>query len=325
MRSLEQESRRRMLSYEAIVYPEKETETGRGLARVDAAGGADIILGHVVWAFGLAGFPRIIAKLGRLDAPVAVVDEYGDVAPETIHAAGGKTRTYRIGSSQSAPRRVARLLLQNGHRHVAYISPIHTYPWTRMRFRVLNDTFTAAHRRNTVSLFTSDSSRQTELLYSQFHVLHRAPELIAFLNRFSSSYLALSDAEAFRRLEHEITAILNRIERLPHVNDFFDGILRDERITAWIASNDLDALLALNYLRGKKVDIPGELSLVSFDDASEAYSYNFSSYNFNVPAVVQGVLDYFLAPAATSGRERVIEAPGMIVERGTTGPAPMCR
>jgi len=99
----------------------------------------------------------------------------------------------------------------------------------------------------------------------------------------------------------------------------FDTISHTDSATAWVAHNDTIALLALDYLQEHHVQLPQELSLIGFDDTLEGFGRGLSSYSFNVTAIVSAMFEHVLAPRRTGPRSRVVEIPGMVLERQTSG------
>jgi len=115
-----------------------------------------------------------------------------------------------------------------------------------------------------------------------------------------------------------IRPLMYRRQALP----LFDDIRRTEPATAWVAYKDDIALLALHYLRDARVRLPQDLSLVGFGDTHTEMRQGLSSYNFNIPAVVNSMLDHVLAPRRAGARSPMVEIPGTVVERRTSGQAP---
>jgi DNA-binding LacI/PurR family transcriptional regulator len=106
----------------------------------------------------------------------------------------------------------------------------------------------------------------------------------------------------------------------------FDKALENREITAWIAANDSVAVCALDYLRARDACIPGDLSIISFDDTIWAFTRQFTSYNFNVDAVVAAMIRHIEDGAGRRGKaeRRFVEIDGYIVERSTVGKARKC-
>ena len=68
------------------------------------------------------------------------------------------------------------------------------------------------------------------------------------------------------------------------------------------------------------VALPRDMSLVSFDDTTEAYLQGVTSYNFNIPALVNAVLEHIVSPGWVRRHGQIVEIPGTVLERRTSGP-----
>jgi DNA-binding LacI/PurR family transcriptional regulator len=75
--------------------------------------------------------------------------------------------------------------------------------------------------------------------------------------------------------------------------------------------------MALDFL---KKHSHRKISLIGFDDTFEAFRKGLTSYNFNIQALVQLMLNHVVNPAnmLSSKRTRAVEIEGMLVERQTT-------
>jgi LacI family transcriptional regulator len=113
----------------------------------------------------------------------------------------------------------------------------------------------------------------------------------------------------------------------------FERALGDRRATAWIGVNDTVALAALAFLRAAGRRVPADLSVVGFDDSNDALRAGLASYDFNLPALAEALVEHVVGWRSRSGRDHspVAEIPGLLVERDSlgsasgTGPAPQGR
>lgn len=88
--------------------------------------------------------------------------------------------------------------------------------------------------------------------------------------------------------------------------------------------NDLIAIPTLDFLRRHNITVPGRSPVCGFDDTLDALGQRLTSYNFNVPAVVRGMVDFVLRPGVEMGRhdrEFPVEIEGVVIERGSSGVA----
>ncbi len=74
--------------------------------------------------------------------------------------------------------------------------------------------------------------------------------------------------------------------------------------------------------------MPQGVSVIGFDDSSDAFDNDLTSYNFSVPSLVHAMVRYVLDSRASSSefyRQEPIELDGFINRRGTTGATPRTR
>jgi DNA-binding LacI/PurR family transcriptional regulator len=68
--------------------------------------------------------------------------------------------------------------------------------------------------------------------------------------------------------------------------------------------------------------VPGRISVTSFDNTVDSFGQGLTSYDFNVPAIVQAMFDHILEPRRSVPRaEPILEIPGVIMARQSSGPA----
>jgi DNA-binding LacI/PurR family transcriptional regulator len=100
--------------------------------------------------------------------------------------------------------------------------------------------------------------------------------------------------------------------------------LSDRRTTAWVACNDPTALMCLDFLASQGMAVPGEMSVVGFDDMTMAFVNNLTSYNFNSRAVMHAMVRWIIAPQLVERLGRggdVVQVAGYVSRRGTTARA----
>ena len=115
----------------------------------------------------------------------------------------------------------------------------------------------------------------------------------------------------------------NRIQMGLYLQPLFEQAIAMPAITAWVTANDAIAVCALEFLRVRGVDVPGRISLISFDDSVSAMTRRITSYNFNLPGIVSAAFRHVLRSnhQTQAPRSRTVEIPGTIVERETSGRA----
>jgi DNA-binding LacI/PurR family transcriptional regulator len=108
------------------------------------------------------------------------------------------------------------------------------------------------------------------------------------------------------------------------MREVFDRALRSRGATAWVGLSDTCALAAQHYLQAQRVRVPEEISLVGFDNGTEAFCNGLTSYDFNPPGAVEAMLGHVMqfqgARARRGQSQGMVEVPGTIMVRGTTAP-----
>ena len=106
--------------------------------------------------------------------------------------------------------------------------------------------------------------------------------------------------------------------------EHFRRLARDRSITAWVGLNDEIAIEALIYLRSNDVRVPGDISLMGFDDSIEAGFQGLTSYCFNGASAMHLMAEYIVrpdSPLMRAGNGKPVIIKGFVHERATTGRA----
>jgi DNA-binding LacI/PurR family transcriptional regulator len=106
----------------------------------------------------------------------------------------------------------------------------------------------------------------------------------------------------------------------------FKNALAFKDATAWVCANDGAAMRALSFLGKAGVQVPRDLSVVGFDNVPvSALERRLTTLDFNATGFVHHMLNFILRPPKPRGpyRHKAIEIEGIVLERDTTGPAPL--
>jgi DNA-binding LacI/PurR family transcriptional regulator len=206
-----------------------------------------------------------------------------------------------------------------GHRKVAFITPYHQSQWCVERLRGVQHAFAAAGLPEGVALFDASVDNLLELMVRQkpFSTFRR--HLRQFEDAVSRPYdLTQNLFEENLALHHMEAQFLKS-----HLEPYFRRALADSATTAWIGATDMVGLIALTFLRTNGVGVPQAKSVISYDDTIEAFGVGLSSYSFNVAAIVQAMFDHITSgPSRRARGPQVLEVPGVVMARATTGPVP---
>jgi len=99
------------------------------------------------------------------------------------------------------------------------------------------------------------------------------------------------------------------------------GIARHSDITAWVGYSDTIALACKELLESMDIAIPGDISVMGFDDSQRAWQSGLTSYNFNTAGYVGAIVSFLLRPQSSSRRRAsgpgVVELKGFVNDRGS--------
>jgi DNA-binding LacI/PurR family transcriptional regulator len=100
-------------------------------------------------------------------------------------------------------------------------------------------------------------------------------------------------------------------------------LLEDPSITAWVAVTDGIGRAALHFLHENRIDVPGRISVVAFDNEVGSRLENLSSYEFDMPGLLHQTMSFAAGRAGTAIKvQRVVEWPGILFQRQSSGRAP---
>jgi DNA-binding LacI/PurR family transcriptional regulator len=301
-------------------------------------------LGFVLWPGEWPGRPEgsadilaILAALAASKRPVAILDEMGGFPIPEGRRRAADLRVFTIAASL-AGRDMGKALLRLGHRRIAYFSPYQGLRWSDARHQGLAAAFSAAGRPGAVIPFGLAFGRKYNrvLQTGRFHA-GAAGRTAAIFDRilgqrvgkgaregalaarmredvFPGLYAGLEFELLDRWFEEEIQAAM-----LPA----FRQALADKGITAWVGANDATALAAARFLRGEGRRIPGDVSVAGFDNTPASFEAGLTSYHFGITGFSQALLGFLLHPARKGGsrNDRTEEVEGVLISRGSTGPA----
>ena len=281
---------------------------------------AQPVVGVLVWSLGLiAGdMERLAVSLRNTGKPTAVLDESGGYRQPDIVLRDPRFQLFVMAFTATAGTAVGRYLHQLGHRTVAFFGESAGGLYVRNRLaglrRHLHDNGRGTVRPLWVDAapWPGDGDRGP------------ATEATAPVRQFLTQLHGVSRNPHRNRLEQDARMLAwlhgpMRERLLPLASE----ALAMREVTAWVAANDSLAFVLLDFLARRRVRTPQDLSVVGFDDMELSLGAGLTSYNFNMPAVVDAMLAHVLAGAPRSSRARPqqVEVSGYVVARATSGPA----
>lgn len=265
------------------------------------------VLGYVVVTSGMQfRMPHRIDEVRRLarqlrstGKPVAILGEEPRCVLCSDYPTGPRYRIFRSSGKEAAGTLVGNHLLTLGHREVAYICPYGRLVWSQARLSGIQRSFAAVRAPDTVHQLVF----QTQI-----------PERL---------YKKIDDSTGNPLVRERLHSALHGEQIHTQLAPRLEKLLTRSRITAWVAANDRTGLLCMEYLRDKGLRPGRDISVAGFDDTFEASVKGLTSYDDNMPALVLAMLDFILGVQARRSRQGwagIVEVPGVVLQRGSTGP-----
>jgi DNA-binding LacI/PurR family transcriptional regulator/DNA-binding transcriptional regulator YhcF (GntR family) len=105
----------------------------------------------------------------------------------------------------------------------------------------------------------------------------------------------------------------------PYQRTLFEQVFAASTATAWVCSDDKTALRAVDFLRRKGKQVPKDISVFGFENWREARERQLSTYDFNMPGMVQQAVLSVQDERSFQQLPTISEVEGYVVERRTTG------
>jgi hypothetical protein len=224
------------------------------------------------------------ALMGRSGVRCAVYDEIG--ISQTRGGFGGAP-VVKCACDRAPGYAVASALRARGHRRIAYITPLERGDPANLRGWGVEQTMTLTAGPQSIRWLGPSGRPPTAfnlLERDRRRLLRTLSKLPAFAMPTEERRYGSFDADL-------VEPYLQRRQLQEVVYPLFEQAYGDQSLSAWVLFNDPTAILALHWLAHRGVDVPGRLSVVSFDDSSDALGHGLASYDFNVAAQVAGLLD----------------------------------
>jgi DNA-binding transcriptional regulator YhcF (GntR family) len=323
-RILESECIQSRISLDVVVYY-KENDRVRFIHSAtgkpyDLA--SENILGIIYFIANLQVDPReILGALSPLQKPVAVLDVIGFLAASGIPQVSRLMRFFTTTASPVAPQTVAQYLLGLGHTRIAFVSPFHKAPWSKIRHQACASIYRDAGFDGGVEPFVVDRfAYQWDYLQHQGKKTDLQTLIGRYIKRDKPGF-----SGTFGSLQYGLSKYLTDWNCaagtiFATMRPLFENALRDPRITAWVMANDFAATLAIDFLKEKNIRAPEDISIIAFDNSLDAMEYQITTYDFNCSGIVTMMLRYVLTPSTVpiGRRGRLVEVEGRIVVRRST-------
>jgi DNA-binding LacI/PurR family transcriptional regulator len=283
-------------------------------------------VGYIFWANGFSvamvnEAVEWVVALGQ-SAVIAIIDEIGDFSVSRPFDANARVKVFTI-AGESAGKTVARYLLGNAHRNIAYFSAYHAEHWSRFRLKGLVHYYQPSDSAPAPG--PTGLSISSYVYHENYDAVELEPRALDLLNSYSDSFdKVISNLRSARLIWLNVLPYHNlRNEKVFRIaTDLFGQALLRGTATAWIAVNDVIAVLARDFLLSNEIKVPAEISVVGLDDTNLSFQHDLTGYNFAFSSMAKLVISFILNPTHRyfAGRS-VVEFEGLIIERGSSGKA----
>lgn len=278
-----------------------------------------LLLGVIVLGRGLTTGETapLLHALERTGRPVAFLDESEDFGLRRAVAGFVRGRAFLLGCGEECGRALGTYLLRKGTSRAAAISPVFevTSPWIVSRCAgiraAIAEPLALVHLPPNQSGEALDDLVRTDSRNAMFF------KALGTLSEDAARSFAVVDrpmsertAPDYLRLRAHRALLAGPLARL----------YEDTSIDAWIGLNDNMALIALDFVRSRRKRSGRVIRVAGFDDSDMAHANELTSYNWNVGAVVQAMVDFILENPRGRHLQTVspVEIPGFVVERAST-------
>jgi DNA-binding GntR family transcriptional regulator len=318
MRVLENECVRRKINLK--MWPYDYFDASGQPRPLGAVAKHDSIMGFLIWPANIpfSEVTNAIEGIRGTGQRAAILDETGNIEPEPWFS--DRVAVIRIGIGETPGSEMGRYLLKKGHRNAAYISFFHDQPWSQNRFSGLVHSFESSGTDCNVRLVALSARKYSSTFLGRlWDTMKPLNTLIQMVDQENTGPTS-PRRNSFSVLRNN----LDRIADSSYRDDLYkelDKLLRHHEITVWVCVNDDTAYECLLFLKGRKIKVPEQISVIGFDDNEDSFYYELTSYNFNAPAVMNTMLSFIMDSKNIRGSRNkpgIIEIPGYFTERHST-------
>jgi DNA-binding transcriptional regulator YhcF (GntR family) len=343
----------KFLRYEHSVSMPVNTVEVQRLVNREGVAGFMIDFWGVDMAERAGHFNSLMSVLYACRKPISVIDQVGTLKLEEPLRSSSRVREFTI-AAHVAGEDIGRALLDAGHQKVAYLTTTANQPWSQRRFVGLKRLFARAGRPDSAIIQCEAaalpgsyaplvcgaarlSRKQMELLLRPRLPKSEFEQMIVVTAEIAEM-LNIPAGES-RRIRDQLQTIIDlakaggdpsiidviRDRLFTHIGSqienrlltpFFQNLMSDRSITAWVASREGIGLAAHAFLETQMKNKAGVPALVSFDNGPQATMAGLSSYDFDIPGLLHQALSFALGRKGTESRiHKAIEWPGMLCVR----------
>jgi len=260
-----------------------------------------------------------VAGAGTRDCPVSLFESHTG-GRELLSEVSAATIRIFTPAQRRAGVLVGRYLVRLGHTDVCYVCPYHEQAWSRERLAGLRHAFRQVGAR---------SQAVTEVTCDGVAVLHSSRGetdctngigLMARCTELGNHCGLKPDARAAL---HDTAATIEESILLDEATEHLVDRALQTGATALVAGTDRAALAVLSLLCARGLNVPGDVSVIGFDDSLAAFRHNLSTYSFAIASCAIRALSFITYRGRDVRPGDTMEmVPGMVVPRSTTASPP---
>jgi DNA-binding LacI/PurR family transcriptional regulator/DNA-binding GntR family transcriptional regulator len=328
VRGLESECSRMRLDLEVCGCDYRDNKLHIGGKRTNLflrSSRAGSVLGFLVLAFSIRrSLADLVLQLSRTGHPVSVLGYSSQMALPLFVQDPGAIRVYAMAEDRRLGAEVGRYLIAEGHRRVAYISPMHEQNWSVGRLEGLRAAYESAGIPDAVETFTSQSASPVagrELPAHAQAVSHAVEGVLTpVLSGMDDGPRILRRTVDAMRVD--ASDVLERETLRQRTLPLVRRAATDSGITAWVGVNDTVALGCLAFHKQSEGKVRPDTAVVGFDDTLEAFLARMTSYNLGYSTAARAMLGHVLHPPVGPSRSQrigpAVEISGYITVRAST-------
>jgi DNA-binding LacI/PurR family transcriptional regulator/DNA-binding transcriptional regulator YhcF (GntR family) len=315
------------IRFELARAPVSSCETVFSLATTRPFVHSDDIVGYIFLSNTQAAHkPQLFEKIASTGVPLAVIDETGDTDIDTCIAKNPRARVFSHTVGEGAAKSVVRALAQLGHRRFGFYSSYESAAWSTVRENAVSRQLMELGLADNLESITFDAHK--ELIALMPEKGRTMLQSAGTLQKAMCATLAGYPQPVTKLFKRPYFIVSIRNQMLARNMELFCRrkvvpAIRNSKTTAWIAANDSSAFILIDAFRRLKVRIPRDVSIASMDNSQTALIQGLSSYDFNIPGVAHGAVNFLLAPDKPFSKRLPVrvEIAGRFIQRNSTGKA----
>lgn len=279
-------------------------------------------LGYIAWLPTMSpdALENVYTYLLPTGKPICYLEETGGPLIERLRSFGRISPRFAWLPYSYTPKaglEVAKHLISLGHHRVAWFALNPNDEWSVNRLQGLRKGFSAVGLHDAVTVFQADTPDRPAHESSDSHAQPQ-PEIEEFFAAMHTQYGRFNLARIRTDMLHELSA---RHQLHTWLRPLFEEALDQDDITAWVGAHDPIAVAALEFLKKRGIPVPQKLSVVGFDDSLDAVLRGLTSYSIDEERIANAVMSHILSPPIRrSHRTGLIDVPGVVMARRTSGP-----